>query len=59
MGQNGYHHGNRPAALKQAVLDIVEEADISAVTMAEVARRAGVSPGAPDKHLEGLDDLIL
>lgn len=53
-----YHHGNLRAALEDAVLDIVLEHGVDAVTMAEAARRVGVSPSAPYRHFGSLDELI-
>jgi AcrR family transcriptional regulator len=45
-----YHHGGLAEALKQAVLELIAEGGIESVTMAEAARRAGVSSGAPYHH---------
>ncbi|SHN15489.1 TetR/AcrR family transcriptional regulator [Cryptosporangium aurantiacum] len=54
-----YHHGALAAALQEAVVALVSERGLGAVTMAECARRAGVSPGAPYRHYAGLQDLLL
>jgi AcrR family transcriptional regulator len=54
-----YHHGDLPAALKRAVLEIVDADGLDAVTMAAAARRAGVSAGAPYRHFDSLDDLLV
>lgn len=59
MPARAYHHGDLPAALKSAVLDLVVEGGLAAVTMAAAARRAGVSPGAPYRHFAGLEDLLV
>jgi AcrR family transcriptional regulator len=53
-----YHHGNLRPALENAVLEIVLEHGVDAVTMAGAARLAGVSPSAPYRHFGSLDDLI-
>jgi AcrR family transcriptional regulator len=53
-----YHHGNLRTALEEAVLQIVVEHGVDAVTMAAAARIAGVTPGAPYRHFDSLDDLI-
>lgn len=53
-----YHHGGLAEALKQAVLEIVAERGLDAVTMSEAARRAGVSSGAPYHHYGNLDALL-
>ena len=45
-----YHHGDLPAALLAAVQDAVAEVGVSGVSLRDVARRAGVSHGAPAHH---------
>lgn len=45
-----YHHGSLPAALTAAALALLDERGVTCVTVREVARRAGVSPGAPFRH---------
>ncbi len=47
-----YHHGDLRRALLDAALAIVDESGIAAVTMSAVARRAGVSSGAPYRHFK-------
>ncbi len=42
-----YHHGNLREALLKAALEIVQEQGASALSLREVARRAGVSHAAP------------
>lgn len=54
-----YHHGDLPGALKRAVVEIVDEGGLDAVTMTAIARRAGVSVGAPYKHFASLEDLLV
>ena len=46
----GYHHGDLPAALRAAAVDIIEEAGIGGISLSRAARRAGVSTGAPYQH---------
>lgn len=46
----GYHHGDMPAALRAAAVDIIEEAGIGGISLSRAARRAGVSTGAPYQH---------
>jgi len=53
-----YHHGDLRRALLDATVDIVEERGVNGVNMAEAARRAGVSSGAPYKHFRDKDDLL-
>jgi AcrR family transcriptional regulator len=45
-----YHHGDLPAALLTAVHEVVRERGQGAITLREVARRAGVSHAAPAHH---------
>jgi len=47
-----YHHGDLRRALLDAAEAMVAEHGIAAVTMSAVARRAGVSTGAPYRHFE-------
>src|SRR5580658_1578814 len=46
----GYHHGRLREAMVEAAVGLIEEVGPYAVTVREVARRAGVSPGAPFRH---------
>ena len=45
-----YHHGDLPRALIAAALELVEEDGPASLSLREVARRAGVSHGAPAHH---------
>lgn len=45
-----YHHGDLPAALLRAVEALIMEKGVSSLSLREVARRAGVSHGAPAHH---------
>ena len=45
-----YHHGNLRAALIAEALDLARQGGIDAVSVREVTRRAGVSPGALFRH---------
>ena len=40
--KTGYHHGDLPAALIEAALDIIQEQGPQALTIRKVAQRAGV-----------------
>lgn len=46
----GYHHGNLREAMIEATVRLVAEVGPENVTVREVARRAGVSSGAPFRH---------
>lgn len=54
----GYHHGSLPEALVTAALDLLDERGPEKVTVREVARRAGVSPGAPFRHFADRQALL-
>lgn len=49
-GSDGYHHGYLKDALILAGRQILEQEGLRALTMREVARRAGVSHAAPAHH---------
>lgn len=48
--RTAYHHGNLRAALIAAAMDIVAEKGADALSVAEAAKRTGVSAGAPYRH---------
>lgn len=54
-----YHHGDLRNALLTATLELIEEKGVSAFTIREVAKRAGVSHSAPYRHFKDKDDLLL
>lgn len=56
--QRAYHHGDLRRALIQATLALVEEKGVGGFTMAEAARRAGVSVAAPYRHFTDKEALI-
>ncbi|MEM8597917.1 MAG: helix-turn-helix domain-containing protein, partial [Pseudomonadota bacterium] len=57
-GRRGYHHGNLRAALIEATRALIAEKGVAGVTIADAARRAGVSAAAPYRHFESRDALI-
>ncbi len=56
--KRGYHHGDLRRALLDAAEAIVGEEGIAAVTMSAVARRSGVSSGAPYRHFRDREELL-
>ncbi|REK89310.1 TetR/AcrR family transcriptional regulator [Streptomyces inhibens] len=54
----GYHHGSLPDALTAAALELLDERGLEQVTVREVARRTGVSPGAPFRHFADRQALL-
>ena len=59
MSKRGYHHGNLRSALVDAVLSLISEKGPSGFSVAEAARRAGVSPAAPYRHFKDRDDMLI
>ncbi len=53
-----YHHGNLPRALLDAALLVMAEQGVAALSLREVARRAGVSHGAPAHHFKDKTGLL-
>jgi AcrR family transcriptional regulator len=53
-----YHHGDLRRALLDAAVKVVEKDGVSALTFQTLARRAGVSSGAPYHHFENREQLL-
>jgi len=53
-----YHHGNLRQELLDASSAIIAEQGVEAMSLRDVARRAGVSPAAPYHHFENKDALL-
>jgi AcrR family transcriptional regulator len=53
-----YHHGDLRRALIATALELVEESDVAALTLREVARRAGVTHAAPYHHFQNKAALL-
>lgn len=58
MPKRGYHHGNLREALIEATLALIAEKGPQGFTLAEAAKRAGVSAAAPYRHFSGREELI-
>lgn len=54
----GYHHGNLIEALLAAAIALIEEKGVAALSVREVAKRAGVSPAAPFRHFSSKTALL-
>ena len=54
----GYHHGDLRRALLEATEGLLEAAGVEGFTLREVARRAGVSHGAPAHHFGDVRGLL-
>jgi AcrR family transcriptional regulator len=53
-----YHHGDLPAALVRAAMELLEEGGSSELSLRAAARRAGVSSAAPYRHFAGRQALL-
>lgn len=53
-----YHHGDLRAAVLRAAGEVLAEAGPDAVSLREVARRAGVSHAAPYRHFPDRESLL-
>ncbi|MEV4541557.1 TetR/AcrR family transcriptional regulator [Micromonospora echinaurantiaca] len=49
-GTRGYHHGDLRRALLAAAVEAIEESGVTALSLRDLARRAGVSHAAPAHH---------
>src|ERR1700742_3088246 len=56
--RRGYHHGNLREALVVAARALIAESAPAGFTIAEAARRAGVSPAAPYRHFRDAEALL-
>lgn len=57
--RGNYHHGDLKAALVDTALQIIAEQGTGALSVAEVARRAGVSSAAPYRHFSSRQALLI
>ncbi|MEM8576048.1 MAG: TetR/AcrR family transcriptional regulator [Pseudomonadota bacterium] len=53
-----YHHGDLKAALIDATIELIREKRLEDVSVADAARAAGVSSGAPYRHFKDRDELL-
>lgn len=58
MTRDSYHHGNLRQALVDATVALIQQKGPMAFTLAEAARKAGVSAAAPYRHFSGRDQLL-
>lgn len=57
-GRKPYHHGNLRRALVEAALELIDQRGVDDLSVREVARRAGVSSGAPFRHFADKSALL-
>jgi len=53
-----YHHGDLRRALLDAARDVLDARGVAALSLRDLARRAGVSPTAPYHHFRSKADLV-
>jgi AcrR family transcriptional regulator len=53
-----YHHGDLPAALKAAALDLITSRGVEGFSLREAALAVKVSPSAAYRHFASKDDLL-
>ena len=58
LGRRGYHHGQLKDALLDAARILVAERGASGFTLAEAAKRVGVTGAAPYRHFSDRRDLM-
>ena len=56
--KRGYHHGDLRRALVKAAVALLREKDVASLSLREVARRAGVTGGAPYHHFRDKNALL-
>ncbi len=55
----GYHHGDLREALILAGIELIAEKGFAGLSVAEAARRTGVSAAAPYRHFANRDAFLL
>jgi AcrR family transcriptional regulator len=55
----GYHHGDLRTALIAAGIELIAERGFAGLSVAEAARRTGVSAAAPYRHFPNRDEFLL
>lgn len=58
LSRGGYHHGNLQEALIDATIQLIEKHGVEKLSVREVAKLAGVSPGAPFRHFSSKKALL-
>ena len=57
--RKGYHHGDLKRALLDAAMSVIEDHDVDAVKMSDLAKTVGVSSAAPFRHFPTRDALLV
>lgn len=58
-GRGRYHHGDLPAAMIAAGLELTRTGGPAALSLREIARRVGVSPNAAYRHFASRDAILV
>jgi AcrR family transcriptional regulator len=58
-GEGRYHHGDLRRAILDAALELIAEAGMANLSLREVARKIGVTTGAPYHHFKDRGALLL
>ncbi|MFW0788342.1 TetR/AcrR family transcriptional regulator [Gordonia sp. CPCC 205333] len=58
MSEARYHHGDLPAAMVAAGLELTKTGGPDALSLREIARRVGVSPNAAYRHFASRDAVL-
>jgi AcrR family transcriptional regulator len=53
-----YHHGNLIDALIAAAVKLIETKGVENLSLRDVSKRVGVSPGAPFRHFKSKEELL-
>jgi AcrR family transcriptional regulator len=56
--KSGYHHGDLRQTLIDASIDVIDKHGIDRLNLRELAKRVGVSPGAPYHHFGSREELL-
>ncbi|MCY4005839.1 MAG: TetR/AcrR family transcriptional regulator [Rhodobacteraceae bacterium] len=59
MQKRSYHHGNLRQALVDSALELIEETGPQTFTIAQAAKRVGVSAAAPYRHFGSRQELLI
>ena len=58
LARKGYHHGELRSSLLEAGAALLEQEGPTGLSLRKLARRLGVTPGAPYRHFEDKDALL-
>jgi AcrR family transcriptional regulator len=53
-----YHHGNLVDALVTAAVELIEAKGVANLSLRDLSKRVGVSPGAPFRHFKSKTELL-